>query len=166
MKELFRKVKIKGFEHYQISNYGVLFNTKNARLTYGHEIKVNGALQFSLSDNNRNMAIMAHLLVLRHFKKEELDKTYGLHIDGDLENNNSRNLKWSTLSEVFRAAHARRAKKRGVYEHQGNKGEKCNFKVMLRRDGKLKTIAYTKTKEQGYNIYFDHFVKEFGYKPW
>jgi len=161
-----RKVKLTGFEHYQISNDGILLNTKTDRLSIGH--KSGNALRFELNNRDEHQKIFAHLLVLRHFKKSELDKTYGLHIDYNKHNNEVDNLEWATFGQVL--SHVKRKKnelskrRRGVYKYpHGKNGWRA---ALTLGNGKTKTLGYYPTKKEAEFYYKLNYEMLYGVAPY
>jgi len=168
MKIKWKKVKIFGFEHYLISNDGVLYNTKTNSLTYGFKQR-NGTLRFELSNKGTFITIAAHLLVLHHFKRKELDKNYGLHIDGIKINNRINNLKWATLGEIMSATKRRNNEKkgkiRGVYKHTNMSGTTRYRAVLTLGKGKQKTLGYFDKKKDAIMFYKQKYKEMYGVLP-
>lgn len=165
-----KKVKIPGYSHYQISNDGLLLNTKNGTATHGHFVKGPlSSLEFSLSSNNKELNIVAHNLVAMHFKDNEVDKNYAIHLDYNKTNNIYTNLELADFGQVLsharRLANQKRAKVRGVYPFKKCSKKPWRAVVTLGR-GKTKTVGYFKTKEEAIVAYKNKYKALYGVDPY
>ena len=93
-------VKIKGFEKYEISNFGRV--RKGERILKGYESN-HGYLQISIYDESGKLKnILIHRLVALHFipcKIGDPKKLQVNHKDKDRHNNKVKNLEWMTRSD-------------------------------------------------------------------
>lgn len=98
--------KIKGFENYEISNFGrVKSLPKKLKNKYGYFFSKEKILNSNIGFggyryqkiNDKTFAI--HRLVALHFLEKPIDKNIVNHIDLDILNNNISNLEWVTQRE-------------------------------------------------------------------
>ncbi|MDG2152744.1 MAG: NUMOD4 domain-containing protein [Crocinitomicaceae bacterium] len=110
--------QIKGFLDYEISNYGIIRSLertkkfKNGRLVhFSSKVKTqrihpgNGFLMTDLIDNSgKKKTIYPHKLVASMFIKNDRPRKNKvvIHLDGNLQNNQVENLKWSSFSESIK----------------------------------------------------------------
>lgn len=161
MKKLWKPIK-NSRGKYLISNYGDVYSKYCNRLLskYANDY---GTLFVYLYLNNKGINKPIHRLVLKHFKKKERLKDYGLHIDYDRKNNKATNLKWASLGDIRRHHNVRKNKVRGVYRWNiGNK----KYRVAIKFKTKLKTIGYYKTKNEAVNAYMINYKKFYGVIPY
>ena len=95
--------KIDGFENYAVSNKGYVYKG----LKYGllpekyREFRIKpfknkqGFLQVQLSNKGKRKVFYLHRLVAQYFVPNPENYKYVIHIDGNRENNEASNLKWS-----------------------------------------------------------------------
>jgi hypothetical protein len=102
--------KIKGFENYEVSNFGRVKRNKSTILykngvIANHKEKiltqevVKKYKRVTLSENNIQKRFLVHRLVALYFIKNINNKPCVNHKDGDKLNNNLSNLEWCTYSE-------------------------------------------------------------------
>jgi hypothetical protein len=91
--------KIKGFENYEISDYGNIksFCLKKERILK-HKVDKDGYLGIGLFLDKKIYYKKIHRLVMYHFSNE-IEKETVNHIDGNKKNNYISNLEWNTRSE-------------------------------------------------------------------
>jgi hypothetical protein len=160
MKEVWRVIK--EYPAYRISNYGNIKNNKTKRLLKGHNLS-NGRNMVSFSVNGKSStAKMRAKLVLQHFKKNEIDKDYALHINNNLFDCTSRNLKWGTRGDVKRMFKTIRNEVRGAYKYPHGKK---NYRAIIKVEGKSKTIGYYFTKNEAQQAFINEYVRTYGYIP-
>ena len=99
--------KIDDFENYAVSNKGYIYRG----LKYGllpekyKEFRVKpfknkqGFLQVQLSNKGKRKVFYVHRLVAQYFVPNPENYKYVIHIDGNRENNEASNLKWSPYSD-------------------------------------------------------------------
>lgn len=120
------KIDINGFDNYQITNDGRVYNKKyNRYLKPG--LNNTGYLSVKLSDNGLQKTYPIHRLVAIHF----LDKgDYNVvnHKDGNKINNNVYNLEWVTYQH--NAIHA-------IDNGLNNPGDYCKIKVINIKTGDI-----------------------------
>lgn len=97
---------IKGFEDYQISNFGRVKSFKKYHYTNERILKPsrdksgNGYLFVNLCKNGKRKIYCVHRLVLCNFKLMDNHLDFEVnHIDGNKLNNHINNLEWCTQSE-------------------------------------------------------------------
>jgi len=102
---------IKGFENYEISNAGNARKKEETLIRsdgkpYTFELKVlkqellgNGLLRIVLKNSHKvKKRIKVHILVAEYFVDKNDNDNIISHVDGNLQNNNASNLKWSHRS--------------------------------------------------------------------
>lgn len=82
---------------YQISNYGTVKNKKNGAIRKGC-INTSGYTYVGLNKNGKQKNYLLHRLVAMCFVENTYDLPEINHIDGDKNNNNAKNLEWTTRS--------------------------------------------------------------------
>ena len=92
------KIKIKGFENYELYDTGDVFNTITGKQLKG-SIRLNGYKEYRLSKNNQHFGFYAHRLVAEHFIPNPNNLPVVNHKDGNKLNNNIDNLEWVSYSE-------------------------------------------------------------------
>lgn len=92
--------KIKGFENYEVSNYGNVRSNNFNKIRLLKQETINKSYKrVSLSKSNIVKRFQVHRLVAIHFIKNNENKPCVNHIDGNPSNNNLKNLEWCTYSE-------------------------------------------------------------------
>jgi hypothetical protein len=91
-------MKIKGFEGYDVSEEGVVTNTRTGRVL---KVDLSGAgyPRVTLSQDGNLKRIVVHRLVATHYIPNWLDAPMINHIDGDKLNNSVHNLEWVTCQQ-------------------------------------------------------------------
>lgn len=134
MKEIFRKVTVKGFERYSVSNLGNVRNDNSGKLLSKRKAS-NGYLRVNLRTGKvayeKPTVIHVHRLVAEAFLPLVDGKTYVNHIDGNKENNNVQNLEWCTAQE--NSEHA--------YRTQVNYQKDCNVNIIKAQNARKKRIS-------------------------
>jgi len=177
MKEIFRKLKYSGFSHYSVSNYGKVRNNNTGRILKGH-IGHSGKLMHSLHNNYQTLVKCTHIIVLDHFRKNELGKTCGIHLDNVFLNNKSSNLEWATLGEVISRKRLALETKKGripgitdMRKYNSTTPLEKPFRAMLseriKDSNKYKaiTLGYFKTKKEAAEAYYVAYLTKFGNEP-
>lgn len=100
-------ILIPGFDNYAISNKGRLKNVKNGKMLK-LQISPHGYHNCVVSQNGIKKNLRIHRLVAILFIKNEENKPYVNHIDGNKLNNEISNLEWCTAKE--NDTHARKNK--------------------------------------------------------
>lgn len=90
-------LSVKGFDHYLISNWGRVYNTRTDALL-NPRLSDWGYLQVCLSDGSRKSWRYVHRLVAESYIPGEDVGLEVNHIDGDKTYNNEINLEWVTKS--------------------------------------------------------------------
>lgn len=90
--------KIKGFEDYEISSWGRVFNTKTGRYVRP-ETHDKGYLRVDLYNEDGRKHCKIHRLVAEAFIPNPDGKPHINHIDGNNQNNSISNLEWVTNKE-------------------------------------------------------------------
>jgi hypothetical protein len=127
---------IVGFDRYQISNIGRVFNTQTNKFL---EPCVNkGYYVIKLyDDNNIRKNLQFHRLIAIHFIDNPNNYKYVDHIDQDKLNNNINNLRWCSASQ-------------NAMNKKKYKNNTSNFKGVLKRHKKF--IAQIKFENITYHI--------------
>ncbi len=86
-----------GYEHYQIDEYGNVYNKKGKKRK--HYINEDGYCRLGLSLNGHSKTFLLHRLVAINFIPNLSKLPHINHIDGNKENNHYSNLEWCTASE-------------------------------------------------------------------
>jgi hypothetical protein len=91
---------IEGYEKYQVSNYGNVYNVVKKTMLYQNTNKDGYKIVF-IQDTQRQYfrQFRIHRLVAEAFLNNPLDKSTVDHIDGDRTNNHIDNLRFSTRQE-------------------------------------------------------------------
>ena len=102
-------------------------------------------------------------LVLTIFKDIGLPNETDFHINGALDDNYVKNLKWTTRSEIMRLAWKRKREKTnasvGVYPWKlGNK----KFRAVMKINNKFKTIGYFMTKKEAVIAHKKRYIQLYG----
>lgn len=148
MKEIFRKVTLKGYERYSVSNLGNVRNDISGKLLSKRKAS-NGYLRVNLRTGTQKYekpaVVHVHRLVADAFIPQIAGKTYVNHIDGDKENNAVFNLEWCTPKENSKHAYNTKpdyAKKcnANIEKAQGL----CGKKIKLLIDGNVQTVFKSK----------------------
>ena len=87
------KIKIKGFENYELYDTGDVFNTITGKQLKG-SIRLNGYKEYRLSKNNQHFGFYAHRLVAEYFIPNPNNLPVVNHKDENRANNNVGNLEW------------------------------------------------------------------------
>jgi hypothetical protein len=94
---------VKGFENYEVSNYGNIksLNYKRSNLTKNLKTTINncGYKYVILSKNNIQKTVTIHRLVAIHFLENKENKKCVNHINENKQDNRVDNLEWLTHSE-------------------------------------------------------------------
>ena len=101
---------IKGYDKYQISNFGNVKRKKSVVLYSNNKVAIykerplkkeisRGYHRVSFSEKNIVNRFLVHRLVAQHFIKNENKKKCVNHLDGNKFNNHYSNLEWCTHSE-------------------------------------------------------------------
>ena len=98
--------KIKGFDKYEISDFGNVrsFYYKKLKIIK-HKIDKNGYIYIQLFLDKKIYYKKIHRLVMQHFSSETEKETVN-HIDGNKKNNCIINLEWATRSENNKHAYS------------------------------------------------------------
>ena len=131
---------IKGFENYEVSNFGRIRNYKTGRILKP-KINKQGYYQVSLSSDGIPYTKYVHHLVGTMFIPNPENKKIIGHIDNNRLNNNINNLRYATSQEnsMNRKLSSRNSSNyKGIsYDKQRNK-----WKAYIRINGKLKHLGY------------------------
>ena len=96
--------QIKGFENYLITLDGKVFSLTSMK--YIKPLLVNSGYYISrLRKNNKEKPFLIHRLVAETYLKNDENKQYVNHVDGNKLNNCLLNLEWVTLSENMKHAY-------------------------------------------------------------
>lgn len=118
--------------HYQISEDGVLYNTKTKKYPKGY-ITLTGYRVYNFHFNGVKKLLFAHRMVAEtYIPNNDPKKNCVNHIDGNKLNNNVRNLEWVTRAEnnqhAVRTGLNNRSKK--VYCYDKNKNLVCVYESL------------------------------------
>ena len=94
--ELFKGIK--GYENYQITSWGRVYNKSRKRFLVPEE-HYKGYLRVDLLKNGKRKHFKVHRLVADAFIPNPLNKPQVNHIDGNNQNNSVTNLEWVTNRE-------------------------------------------------------------------
>lgn len=98
IEEVWRSIKEKGYEHFVVSNYGRVLNTKTGHCMTPHD-NGRGYLAYQLKTKQKTIHRYAHRLVARAFL-DTWDETLEVnHIDKNKQNNRVDNLEMATPHE-------------------------------------------------------------------
>lgn len=168
MNEIWKKVKLKGFSHYRVSNLGRLFNTKTKYVTRGFVYRISSVrgplLMFGLSNKSLQKTIPAHKLVFSHFQLSQLKNYRVWHIDYNGSNNKNVNLLETTHGDCLRRGYEVRNKKRGVYKWTD--GQTNKFRATLKIGDKVVTLGYTNLKKDAEILYQFGYSMIYGVQPY
>lgn len=89
--------KIKGYDRYEVSNYGRVRNKE--KLIMKQHYKKRGDAVITLSKNGKKKTFRVARLVAKAFLEEDKTRNEVNHIDGNPRNNHVSNLEWVTSSE-------------------------------------------------------------------
>lgn len=95
---------IEGYEDYQITSWGRVFNKRTGNYLY-QEVHAKGYLRVDLYNDNGRKHFKIHRLVAKAFVPNPYNKPHVNHIDGNNHNNSITNLEWVTNSENADKAH-------------------------------------------------------------
>ena len=87
--------QITGFD-YKVSESGKVTSNRSGKLIKPYEC--NGYLRYDLYRDSKRKKIYAHQIVSEYFVKGYFNGAIVNHIDGNKQNNNYKNLEWSTYS--------------------------------------------------------------------
>lgn len=167
-REIWKKVKIKGFNHYRVSNLGRVKNTRTDYITKGYVYKITLSrgplLMISLYNKGNTVLIPAHKLVFSHFKSSQLKNYLVWHNDLNGTNNKETNLSDVTLGDLLRKSHAEIKRKRGVYSWTD--GIRKRFRAVVKVDNKSVTLGYTKKRVDAELLYKFGYEMIYGSKPY
>lgn len=149
MKEEYRKIK--DFEHYEVSNFGRVRNTRTGK-TLKPISHTGGYRRLKLRDNGRAKDVFIHRLVAQAFipdPKKEVN-----HIDGDKTNNHINNLEWvsSLENQTHRFLKVNTSSK---YPGVNYIASRNRWRVRLTVSGVRKTIGHYKTELGAFLHYVD-----------
>lgn len=166
MEEVFKKVKLKGFKQYIVSNYGTIINTKNQRILVGSLLK-NRSLLVTLYAGAKQQTIVLHKLVSLHFNKHSLEQATAYHKNYNRVDNYNKNLKPCTRGQAIsrsRVENERNKDKiRGIYTW--NIGHNKYRVAIGLRNKKVKTIGYYKDFDSALGNYVKAYKELFGVYP-
>lgn len=103
--EIFKDID--GYEGYQITSWGRVFNRKTGKFVL-QEINAKGYLRVDLYNEQGKKHMKVHRLVAQAFLDNPDGKPQVNHKDGNKQNNSITNLEWVTNKE--NCEHARRLK--------------------------------------------------------
>lgn len=119
------------FQHFQISNFGRVKNTKTGKIKK-NQMTPDGYHQIKLTSKGKSYTYRVHRLVALAFIDNSENKREVNHIDGNKTNNNVDNLEWTTRSENMIHMHSKNPN-----AHKGSNNPKA----------KRCTIVIDETKE-------------------
>jgi len=163
--EVFKKVKIKPYDNYMISNYGRLFNTKNGIYLKPYKVNQYSNLVYYKLENSPNITqIGAHKLTALHFDRmKETDET-AFHLNYVQNDNRDVNLKGGRRGEAISRTmimnQIKKSRERGVYKHPN--GWRVMFSI---GQMKVHTFGYYKTKAEAKEYFKIYYEMVHGVKP-
>lgn len=92
-----RPIEIEGYEHYLVSEDGVVVNS--SRIMLKTDLNSSGYKRVTLMSKGKRLRIFVHKLVALTYLKKVEGKEYVNHKDGNKINNHYSNLEWVTQSE-------------------------------------------------------------------
>ena len=98
---------VEGYENYEISTWGRVFNTDTGKFLIP-EVHDKGYLRVGLRKNKQRRHFKIHRLVAMAFIPNPDGKPHVNHIDGNNQNNSITNLEWVTDAENKAKARALR----------------------------------------------------------
>lgn len=133
MQEIWKDIP--GYEEkYQISNLGNIRSKKNHKILKSQINKKNGYVYFNMYKNKKYKNVRVHRLVAEVFLKNEYNKPFVNHKDGNKINNKIDNLEWCTQKENVNHAIE-------VLKVDYSKGidimQEKNQRKVIRSDGKI-----------------------------
>jgi hypothetical protein len=147
------KKTIAGYENYEITPEGEVFNINGRKLT-PYISKCCGRMRVGLMSNKRPAALEIHRLLGIAFIPNPENKKFVDHIDGDKLNNSLNNLRWLTASENTFNAPKKSNKITGINIvdnrwqaciNKDNKPRRAYF--ALTEEGKMEAIEWRKKME-------------------
>ena len=91
---------VPNYEDYNVSSFGRVKSFKNGKVKIMKpKLYMNGYLYIGVTKNNKQKAVLIHLLVARLFLQNNENKREVDHVDGVKFNNYVGNLRWSTSKE-------------------------------------------------------------------
>lgn len=114
-------VKIKGFEEYEVSNYGTVKNTRTGRIIKTRSTNT-GYKLIDLHNNCNVSTKYLHRLVAEAFIPNPNNWPQVNHKDENKENNHVDNLEWCTAS--YNLSYNERAKKVGLHHRENSPTKK------------------------------------------
>lgn len=152
--------KVKGFENYEVSNYGNVKSLKYNKIRLLKQEKVKGYLRVSLSKENKVKRFQVHRLVAESFITNYLNKPCVNHINGIKIDNRVSNLEWATYSEneihsynyLQKKNHNRKLKDEQVFfiKNKAIKGKNGNIKRLAKKFKVDVTTIYNILKNKYY----------------
>lgn len=94
--EIYRDIE--GYEDYQVTSWGRVFNRKTGKFV-NQEVHDKGYLRVDLYNDHGRKHFKVHRLVAMAFVPNPEDKPQVNHIDGNNQNNSFTNLEWVTDAE-------------------------------------------------------------------
>lgn len=85
-------IEVEGFPHYEVSNFGSVYNARMRRELYLRQTP-KGYMVVTLHDNGRRKDCLVHRLVAQAFLEDFREGLQIAHVDGDLSNNHVSNLR-------------------------------------------------------------------------
>ncbi len=157
MKEIWKKVKIKGFSHYSISNHGRLKNRRTNNYPSGYKIPSTlrgNFIQYNLKNSYASRSIFAHLLVFSHFKVNQIKgRAIVWHNDWNGTNNTDTNLNEITWGDLKRKAFEKKKQERGIYKWSDGTKARDQYRASLKVNDKVVTLGYAKRKTDAKVLY-------------
>jgi len=165
---------------YKVSDTGLVYSYRSKR-NIGSKIVVQCANHtyarniVSLGSKGTQKSFYIDKLVLWAFKQQPENKDNALHLDCDLSNDISKNLKWSTRGDIKRYYFRKRKQTRGIYKidpkvwHKGKKMYAKNpkrYRVCFKVDKKTVTFGYAYTYKEAKKLYIKSYEQVYGANPY
>ena len=150
MIEIFKNID--GYDNYQITNFGRVFDVRREMFLEPYRANINGKvyMQLSLLDNDGKRCLKRiHRLVSEAFIENPENKTSVDHIDGDGTNNNVHNLRFVTHQQNMMNRKPHENKFKGIEK------DRQKFRARIFYDGKYYELGRHATAEEAalcYNI--------------
>lgn len=162
---------------YKVSNYGRVMSlrrkcVKENRIINGFVYNNRRYIHFVKNKKVKGYPL-AHIVLLA-FRDEYRNKRIAFHLDWNTMNDIETNLKWMKRGDYLRLLFHRKGVTNPNYKKPSEMGvyrfdvaqSKRKWRVCIKKDGKVLTMGYTRTKKYAKILYRESFYQLFGYFPY